>query len=227
MELSAMTFADWLKRSPLVAILRGVKPDEVDGIAAALETAGIAIVEVPLNSPSPLDSIARLARNFGSRLLIGAGTVMSLDQVAQIAAAGGKLIVTPHADVAVTKAAKQHGLIAVRWLPSAETALCLECQQTGLARQLDHLGAQVPVGTVSGQTRITLKGNDLFGDEGANLVTTRRDVSRYLEINHCFPSIGAIGAPSMVATARSNSRTVAVCSTSPISLGARPAAARA
>lgn len=111
--VGVMTFTDWLKRSPLVAILRGVKPDEVEAIAEVLETSGIAIVEVPLNSPDPLDSIARLAKNFGSRLLIGAGTVMTPDQVAQIAAAGGRLIVTPHADVAVTRAAKQHGLIAV------------------------------------------------------------------------------------------------------------------
>ena len=107
------TFKDWLARSPLVAILRGVKPDEVEAIAEALEQNGIAIVEVPLNSPDPLDSIARLAKNFGSRLLIGAGTVMSPAQVAQIADVGGRLIVTPHADVAVTRAAKQHGLFAV------------------------------------------------------------------------------------------------------------------
>lgn len=111
--MAVVIFADWLKRSPLVAILRGVKPGEVEAIAAALETSGIAIIEVPLNSPEPLDSIARLARNFDDRLLIGAGTVMTPDQVAQIAAAGGKLIVTPHADVAVTRAAKQHGLFAV------------------------------------------------------------------------------------------------------------------
>lgn len=108
-----MTFTGWLKRSPLVAILRGVRPDEVEGIAAALEASGIAIIEVPLNSPDPLDSIARLARSFGSRLLIGAGTVMTEGQVSQVAAAGGKLIVTPHADVAVTRAAKQQGLFAV------------------------------------------------------------------------------------------------------------------
>ncbi len=111
--MAVTTFKDWLARSPLVAILRGVKPDEVEAIAEALEQSGIAIVEVPLNSPDPLDSIARLAKNFGSRLLIGAGTVMSPEQVAQIAAVGGRLIVTPHADVAVTRAAKQHGLIAV------------------------------------------------------------------------------------------------------------------
>jgi 2-dehydro-3-deoxyphosphogalactonate aldolase len=103
----------WLARCPLVAILRGVKPVEVLAIGEALERQGIAIVEVPLNSPQPMESIARLAREFGERLLIGAGTVMTAAQVAEIAAAGGKLVVTPHADPAVTRAAKQHGLLAV------------------------------------------------------------------------------------------------------------------
>lgn len=103
----------WLTRCPLVAILRGVKPDEVVAIGKALERQGIAIVEVPLNSPQPMESIARLAREFGDRLLIGAGTVMTPAQVAEIAAAGGKLVVTPHADPAVTRAAKQCGLLAV------------------------------------------------------------------------------------------------------------------
>lgn len=108
-----MDLSTWLARSPLIAILRGVKPEEAEPIAAVLEAGGIAIVEVPLNSPRPLESIARLARGFDARLLIGAGTVMTPDQVAEIAAAGGRLIVTPHADPAVTRAAKQHGLLAV------------------------------------------------------------------------------------------------------------------
>jgi 2-dehydro-3-deoxyphosphogalactonate aldolase len=103
----------YLARCPLVAILRGVRPHEVTAIAAALETAGIAIVEVPLNSPDPLASIATLARDFGPRLLIGAGTVMTEAQVADIARAGGRLIVTPHADPAITRAAKAHGLTAI------------------------------------------------------------------------------------------------------------------
>jgi len=98
---------------PLVAILRGVRPDEVLAIGEALERQGVAIIEVPLNSPQPLDSIARLAREFGERLLIGAGTVMTAGQVTEIAEAGGRLVVTPHADPVVTRAAKQHGLLAV------------------------------------------------------------------------------------------------------------------
>jgi 2-dehydro-3-deoxyphosphogalactonate aldolase len=103
----------FLTRCPLVAILRGVRPDEAEPVAAVLEAAGFAIVEVPLNSPDPLASIATLARGFGDRLLVGAGTVMTETQVADIAAAGGKLIVTPHADAAVVRAAKRHGLLAV------------------------------------------------------------------------------------------------------------------
>jgi 2-dehydro-3-deoxyphosphogalactonate aldolase len=108
-----MELTQWVERCPLIAILRGVKPEEVVAIGAALEREGIAIVEVPLNSPQPIESIALLARAFGKRLLIGAGTVMTPAQVAEIAAAGGRLIVTPHADAAIVRAAKQHGLLAV------------------------------------------------------------------------------------------------------------------
>ena len=108
-----MELTPWLGRCPLIAILRGVRPDEAAPVAAALEATGIAIVEVPLNSPDPLASIATLARDFGDRLLIGAGTVMTEAQVAAIARAGGRLIVTPHADAAITRAAKAHGLLAV------------------------------------------------------------------------------------------------------------------
>jgi 2-dehydro-3-deoxyphosphogalactonate aldolase len=107
-----MGLKEWLGRCPLVAILRGVRPDEAEAIAAALERAGIAIVEVPLNSPDPLESIRRLAAGFGERMLVGAGTVMTAEQVAAIAAAGGRLIVTPHADLRVLRAAKAAGLLA-------------------------------------------------------------------------------------------------------------------
>jgi 2-dehydro-3-deoxyphosphogalactonate aldolase len=107
-----MDLKAWLALCPLVAILRGVRPDEVEDIGAALAEAGIAIVEVPLNSPDPLDSIARLAQSFGDRLLIGAGTVMTPAQVAQVAEAGGRIIISPHADVAVVRAAKALGLLS-------------------------------------------------------------------------------------------------------------------
>ena len=81
----------WLERCPLVAILRGVKPSEAESIGYALERAGIAIVEVPLNSPSPFESIAILSRTFGDRMMIGAGTLTRPSQVEEVAAAGGRL----------------------------------------------------------------------------------------------------------------------------------------
>jgi 2-dehydro-3-deoxyphosphogalactonate aldolase len=108
-----MDVRTWLEQCPLVAILRGVQPAEVESICSALEQAGIRIVEVPLNSPSPLESIAILSRSFGSRMLIGAGTLTDPSQVGEVAAAGGRLIVTPHADTAIVRAAKQAGLFAV------------------------------------------------------------------------------------------------------------------
>lgn len=108
-----MNLRMWLERSPLIAILRGVKPSEAETICAALEEAGIAIVEVPLNSPEPLKSIEALARSFGDRMLIGAGTLTSVSDVASVASAGGRLIVTPHADVSIVRAAKAAELIAV------------------------------------------------------------------------------------------------------------------
>jgi 2-dehydro-3-deoxyphosphogalactonate aldolase len=103
----------WLQRCPLVAILRGIKPEEAESICAVLEKAGIVIVEVPLNSPNALASIAILSRVFGDRMLIGAGTLTDPGQVAEVAAAGGRLIVTPHADTAIVRAAKVANLFAV------------------------------------------------------------------------------------------------------------------
>jgi 2-dehydro-3-deoxyphosphogalactonate aldolase len=103
----------WLQRCPLVAILRGVQPAEAESICAALERAGICIVEVPLNSPNPLESISILSRSFASRMLIGAGTLTEPSQVGEVAAAGGRMIVTPHADTAIVRAAKAAGLFAI------------------------------------------------------------------------------------------------------------------
>lgn len=108
-----MDLTAYLTRCPLVAILRGIRHDEAVAVTHALETAGIAIVEVPMNSPKPLASIFKIARAFGDRLLVGAGTVMTPDDVAAVAQAGGRLVVTPHADARVVMAAKRHGLLAV------------------------------------------------------------------------------------------------------------------
>jgi 2-dehydro-3-deoxyphosphogalactonate aldolase len=107
-----MELKSWLARCPIVAILRGVRPEECIDIVAALDAAGIAIVEVPLNSPDPVESIGRLAARFGGHMLVGAGTVMTPRQVAEIADAGGRLIVTPHAAGGVVREAKTRGLLA-------------------------------------------------------------------------------------------------------------------
>lgn len=108
-----MALTAWLARCPLVAILRGVRPEEAVSITAALAAEGIAIVEVPLNSPRPLQSIAALVRAFGDSLLIGAGTVTTEAEVAEVANAGGRLLVTPHADPRLVTAAKARGMLAV------------------------------------------------------------------------------------------------------------------
>ena len=105
--------APWLEKSPLIAILRGVEPREVVDIAEGLIAAGILIIEVPLNSPEPLESIRRLAAACGQRALVGAGTVMHRDDVDAIAAVGGGLIVTPHAHAPVVRRAKDLGLLAI------------------------------------------------------------------------------------------------------------------
>lgn len=97
---------------PVVAILRGVRPDEVVAVAEALVASGVRIVEVPLNSPEPLASIAALAKAFAGRALIGAGTVLKPDEVGEVAAAGGRLIVSPNTNVAVIAAAKRLGLVS-------------------------------------------------------------------------------------------------------------------
>lgn len=103
----------WLNPLPLVAILRGLHPDESVAIGKALADGGFRVLEVPLNSPQPLESIRRLADALGEDYLVGAGTVMTAAQVEQVAAAGGRLIVMPHADTAVIRAAKAAGMICV------------------------------------------------------------------------------------------------------------------
>lgn len=97
-------FQQYFAACPLVAIIRGVTPDEVEAIGEALVAAGIRIIEVPLNSPEPLASIARLSARLRGRALIGAGTVLDVKSVALVAAAGARIVVSPNTDVGVIKA---------------------------------------------------------------------------------------------------------------------------
>jgi 2-dehydro-3-deoxyphosphogalactonate aldolase len=106
-------FSRHFEACPLVAIIRGVKPDEVDAIGDALFEAGIRIIEVPLNSPEPFDSIARLARRVGDRALVGAGTVLEPANVQKVRQAGGHLIVAPNFNKAVVEATVGAGMVSM------------------------------------------------------------------------------------------------------------------
>ena len=100
-------------RCPLVAILRGVRPDEVEAIGDVLVDAGFTLLEVPMNSPDPLDSVARIARRFGDRAVIGAGTVLRPEDVAAVQAAGGTMIISPNANTAGIAAPATAGLVSL------------------------------------------------------------------------------------------------------------------
>lgn len=106
-------FAQALTRLPLVAILRGITPGEALAVGQALVDAGFTLIEVPLNSPDPLASIAILAEAFGDRAVIGAGTVLSEGDVANVSRAGGRMIVSPNCDPAVIRATRSLGLASL------------------------------------------------------------------------------------------------------------------
>jgi 2-dehydro-3-deoxyphosphogalactonate aldolase len=103
----------YLDPLPLIAVLRGITPEEVPAISGALIAEGFRVLEVPLNSPRPFESIRLLAKACGDRCLVGAGTVLAVADVARVRDAGGKVVVMPHADTAVIREAKALGLVCV------------------------------------------------------------------------------------------------------------------
>jgi 2-dehydro-3-deoxyphosphogalactonate aldolase len=109
---------DYLNCLPLIAILRGIQPDEAVTVAEVLLANGFRILEVPLNSPRPYESIARLMDYAGGTALIGAGTVLTVEQVQQVAATGAQLIISPNTNEAVIRATKLRHLLS---LPGAAT----------------------------------------------------------------------------------------------------------
>jgi len=111
--MNAPVLSSYLTPLPLIAVLRGITPAEVLAIGQALADNGFRILEVPLNSPNPFDSIAKLASRFGSTCLIGAGTVLDVGDVARVRDAGGQLIVMPHSDGAVIREAKRLDMVCV------------------------------------------------------------------------------------------------------------------
>lgn len=100
-----------LAELPLVAILRGLAPEDALALGQVLVDAGFRIIEVPLNSPRPFESIGLLAKAFGTRAMVGAGTVLRTEDVTRVKDAGGRLIVMPHGDMAIIREAKRQGLI--------------------------------------------------------------------------------------------------------------------
>lgn len=108
----------YLKSCPVIAILRGIKPDECLTIADTLYEAGVRIIEVPLNSPDPFESIQRLSAHFKGRAIIGAGTVLSVSDVEQLSRIGADIVIAPNFDPEVGKKAKSLGMI---WLPGVLT----------------------------------------------------------------------------------------------------------
>ncbi|SEN10669.1 2-keto-3-deoxy-phosphogalactonate aldolase [Sphingomonas gellani] len=126
-------FDDAFARCPLVAILRGVRSDEVEAIGDELVDAGFTLIEVPMNSPDPLDSVARLARRFAGRAVIGAGTVLRVQDVAAMADAGGTMVISPNANTAVIAASAEAGLASLPGIATpTEAFAALEAGATAL-----------------------------------------------------------------------------------------------
>ena len=123
-----------LQHCGLIAILRGVQPHEVVAIGHVLYDAGFRIVEVPLNSPDPLASIRALRRALPSDCLVGAGTVLSVQAVVDVAAAGGQLIVMPHSDPAVIRAAGAAGLACAPGVATLTEAFAALAAGAGLLK---------------------------------------------------------------------------------------------
>lgn len=129
---ASQQFAAALQTLPLVAILRGLRPTEAVPVGQALLSTGWTLIEVPLNSPQPLDSIAALAAAC-PQALVGAGTVLSVDDVRNVQAAGGQLIVSPNFNPAVVREAVRLGLVCLPGVMTASEAFAaLECGATGL-----------------------------------------------------------------------------------------------
>jgi 2-dehydro-3-deoxyphosphogalactonate aldolase len=122
-----------IARCPLIAILRGVRPDEVEAVAEALIEAGFSMIEVPLNSPEPLESIGRLVRRFGANVLVGAGTVLTPSDVARVRDTGARLVISPNVDRSVIAATVAANMISLPgYFTPSEAFAAIDAGATGL-----------------------------------------------------------------------------------------------
>ena len=172
-------FSAAFARCPLVAILRGITPDEAVVVGEVLVEAGFTLIEVPLNSPQPLLSIARMAEALKGRALVGAGTVLKVDEVDAVKAAGGRLIVSPNVCPAVIRATVAAGLISLPgYFTPSEAFLALTAGANALklfpaeaaspsvlTAQRAILPKETPILVVGG---ITASAMQLWKDAGAN-----------------------------------------------------------
>jgi 2-dehydro-3-deoxyphosphogalactonate aldolase len=129
----AMDLRKYFDNFPFIAITRGMKAEEAISCGSVLQGAGFTIIENPLNSPDPFRSIEILATAFGDQLLIGAGTVLTVEQVTRVRDAGGKLIISPNCDTAVIEATKKYGLLSIPGVATPTEALkAIEAGADGL-----------------------------------------------------------------------------------------------
>lgn len=128
-----MTFEEALTACNLVAILRGITPGEVEAVGETLIAAGWRIIEVPLNSPEPLKSIEKLVKRFGEQAIIGAGTVLTPSQVADVAATGSRVIISPNANPEVIRATRAAGMVSLPGVATpTEAFAAIEAGATGV-----------------------------------------------------------------------------------------------
>ena len=181
--MTAVAFTEWLQPLPLIAILRGVKPEEILDIGQVLVEAGFRIIEVPLNSPEPLSSIEKLSARFGDQILTGAGTVLNPASVPGVEAAGGRLIVMPHADAQIVQSARSRGMYALPgfatpteafgMLKAGADGIKLFPAEAASPQVLKGIGAVLPSGTtvipVGGITPDTLAAYWQAGASGFGL----------------------------------------------------------
>lgn len=159
-----MDFNSARAQLPLVAILRGIRPDEALEIGEVLVAAGFSLIEVPLNSPEPFDSIARLARGLSDRAMVGAGTVLDTRGVDAAAGAGARLILAPNADAEVIAHAAGRGLTVMPGVATASEAFA--AIRAGAAALKLFPASSLGAGTVSAWRAVLPKGVPIFAVGG-------------------------------------------------------------